>query len=234
MESREVVPLHKTCESSRNCICSDLKSPETGAQDAKLEGIVLVDMDNTLNDWDSQFVRVMKELYPDFQPIDPTQRTDYCMEKNYPPEWTERIQRLAHLRGFWSSMPPAPGAVEAMKEMTDSGLQVWIVSAPDAFLTARCALEKYEWVEAHLGPEWKNRVILAPDKTLVQGDLLIDDKPTATTGTLQDRQSWVHIAYCQPYNMGNRCPGAASRLHNWREWRSVVPGLLRQARKAHY
>lgn len=35
---------------------------------------------------------------------------------------------------------------------------------------------QYRWVEQNLGPEFLERVILTRDKTVVTGDLLIDDK----------------------------------------------------------
>jgi 5' nucleotidase, deoxy (Pyrimidine), cytosolic type C protein (NT5C) len=36
---------------------------------------------------------------------------------------------------------------------------------------------QYEWVKQHLGKSALRRVILTCDKTLVNGDLLIDDRP---------------------------------------------------------
>lgn len=35
---------------------------------------------------------------------------------------------------------------------------------------------QYRWVEKHLGPQFVERIILTRDKTVVLGDLLIDDK----------------------------------------------------------
>ena len=36
---------------------------------------------------------------------------------------------------------------------------------------------QFEWVEHHLGWKWINKLIVTKDKTVVSGDLLIDDKP---------------------------------------------------------
>lgn len=35
---------------------------------------------------------------------------------------------------------------------------------------------QYRWVEQNLGPQFVERIILTRDKTVVMGDLLIDDK----------------------------------------------------------
>lgn len=37
---------------------------------------------------------------------------------------------------------------------------------------------QYRWVDKHLGPQFVERIILTRDKTVVLGDLLIDDKDT--------------------------------------------------------
>lgn len=40
-----------------------------------------------------------------------------------------------------------------------------------------CVFFQYAWVEKHLGRDFLEQVILTRDKTLIAGDLLIDDKP---------------------------------------------------------
>jgi 5'-nucleotidase len=62
-----------------------------------------------------------------------------------------------------------------------------------------CVKEKYDWVAQHLGKEWTMRINLMNDKTLIRGDLLIDDKPKIT-GLLTPE--WQHIIYDAPYNRG--------------------------------
>ena len=39
-----------------------------------------------------------------------------------------------------------------------------------------CPAVEYAWVSEHLGAEWMKRLIITCDKTLIHGDLLIDDK----------------------------------------------------------
>ena len=40
-----------------------------------------------------------------------------------------------------------------------------------------CVCVQYAWVEKHLGHDFLEQVILTRDKTLITGDILIDDKP---------------------------------------------------------
>jgi len=73
-------------------------------------------------------------------------------------------------------------------------------------------LEKYQWVEEHLGHEFTGRVILTRDKTLACGDVLIDDKPAIRgLGT----PHWHQIIFDQPYN--RQAEGSCMNWGNWRE-----------------
>jgi 5'-nucleotidase len=80
-------------------------------------------------------------------------------------------------RGFYRNLPPVPGAIKAVTDLLAEGFGVYICTSP-LEQYQHCVLEKYEWVEEHLGSEFTTRVILTRDKTLVRGDVLIDDKPT--------------------------------------------------------
>lgn len=43
-----------------------------------------------------------------------------------------------------------------------------------------CVFVQYAWVEKHFGEDFLEQVILTRDKTLVTGDILIDDRPDVT------------------------------------------------------
>jgi 5'-nucleotidase len=69
-------------------------------------------------------------------------------------------------------------------------------------------------VEEHLGSDFTKRIILTRDKSLVRGDVLVDDKPEIRGLATPN---WQHILYDQPYN---RClPGVRM---TWRNWRHVL------------
>lgn len=50
-----------------------------------------------------------------------------------------------------------------------------------------CVFVQYAWVEQHLGHDFLEQVILTRDKTLITGDLLIDDKPDILG------EHWIHV-----------------------------------------
>jgi 5'-nucleotidase len=79
--------------------------------------------------------------------------------------------------------------------------------------------EKYAWVEQHLGAEFVQRIVLTRDKTLVHGDVLIDDKPEI--GGLR-KPDWRHLIYDQPWN--RHVDGPRLTWADWRERLAVVGG----------
>ena len=60
--------------------------------------------------------------------------------------------------------------------MDQEGFKIFICTAP-ILASPYCAQEKLNWIRKHLGDKWLDKVILCQDKTMVAGDLLIDDKP---------------------------------------------------------
>lgn len=85
-----------------------------------------------------------------------------------------------------------------------------------------CVAEKFLWVERHLGRAATERMVLTRDKTLVRGDLLIDDRPSINGAV---PPSWRHIVYDAPYN---RHVADRPRL-TWANWRNVLAGELYRA-----
>ena len=80
-----------------------------------------------------------------------------------------------------------------------------------------CVPEKYEWVERHLGADFIRNVVIAKDKTLVRGDVLIDDRPEIT-GHLAP--AWRPLVYDQPYNRARGGPRMT-----WANWREAIAGM---------
>ena len=86
--------------------------------------------------------------------------------------------------GFYSELAPIKGAINAATLLLASNdLEPYILTAPSVY-NPLCYTEKRVWVEKHLGMGYVNRLIISPDKSLLIGDYLIDDK---TEGRGQDR-----------------------------------------------
>lgn len=174
--------------------------------------IILVDLDNTGVNFDSGADDAVRRLFPDFPVIAHAVDSEYA--GNYPLEMRATIRNAYTECNFFRNLPPIEGYVEALHKMLENGLEVFICSSPLSAYT-NCVPEKFAWVEHHLGPKWVSRVVLTKDKTIVHGDILIDDHPEIKGAFFP---TWEHILFDQPYNRHIQKP----RLLHWRDWESIV------------
>lgn len=176
--------------------------------------LVLVDQDGVLADFESGFHTAWAVRHPEAPRIAVADRRAFRAVDDYPPEWRDRVRAVCSAKGFFRSLAPIPGALEALRAMLAEGIDVRICTAPlDAY--EHCVLEKYQWIEDHLGREFTRRVVMTKDKTLVRGDWLIDDNPTIVGSRTP---AWRHAIYDAPYN---RAATGATRM-TWADWRQTL------------
>lgn len=97
--------------------------------------------------------------------------------------------RLDEVPGIFSLMDPMPGAVEAVRELSEH-YDVYILStAPWNNLTAYS--DKIQWLTKHFGDLFKKRVIVTHCKNLCDGDYLVDDR--AKNGASEFPGEWVQF-----------------------------------------
>ncbi len=180
--------------------------------------LILLDQDGVLADFEHAFIDAWRIRYPDVPPVEFEDRKSFYLRQDYPPELRAQAEAIYTAPGFIRNLPPVPGALDAVHELLALGMDVRICTSPLSQFE-NCVAEKYLWVERHLGRDATNRLILSKDKTLVYGDLLIDDKPLIE-GAVKPR--WKHILFDAPYN---RHVTGQARM-SWDNWRSVLANEL--------
>lgn len=75
-------------------------------------------------------------------------------------------------QGFFEGLEPMDGALTAVRQMLEDGLQVLICTSPVKH-SKYCAQEKLNWIAKHLGEEWLDKVILCQDKVSSTAGLLV-------------------------------------------------------------
>lgn len=168
---------------------------------------------------------------------------DQYLDWRYPSSSTKNIPRHANQLSFdlhkglsedeckivdetmdnmsYINLEPIEGAIDALLSIQALGHEVLLVTSP--WLTnPNCVQDKLAWVEKHLGAEWINRVIITKDKTLIDGDILIDDKPSIHGAKIDP--TWVQVVFTQPYN---RDVIARYRLDDWQadNWLDVLASV---------
>lgn len=182
---------------------------------------VLVDMDGVITDWTGRFIQQWSSKFPHEKPLCRENQLVWQM-RDWIPGHEDKIRHITREQGFYFDLKPIEGALDALREMLrDTGIHLRICSSPLAF-NPYCCDEKQAWLGwnfGDLGIEFQRKLVLTDDKTIVRGDILIDDKPEIT-GDFTPQ--WEHVIFDAPYNRNVERPHR--RMHNWSLWRQVVYG----------
>ncbi len=174
---------------------------------------ILIDMDGVLCDYTGAHLREVAIRYPHLTQYIEDARLSWRSEERFPAEYRDDIEAIALEEGFFEHLEPIEGALDAVRALANDGHDVRICTAPKKIHTY-CVPEKYNWVKKHLGQEFVEKMIMTRDKTLTQGDLLIDDKPEITGAGIP---RWEHIVFDQPYNKD-----VPNRRIDWGTYREVL------------
>lgn len=157
--------------------------------------VVLVDQDGPLADFDRKF---FADCELNGWPMDCTLETQrHRFATDHIPDVTHRAaaRKMVDTTRWFRDLPVVEGAVDGIHKLAQIA-DVWICTKP---LEANryCRDDKAAWVEEHLGRHWLDRLIIAPDKGRVWGDILLDDAPKAEWFGYA---TWEPVIYPTPWN----------------------------------
>lgn len=179
--------LSETTEKERDSWCSiHFNVREVEVITKKSKPTVYVDMDNTACDFTSQF-RLYNKMYPSYQ---------------YPQS----------VIGFFSSMKPMPGFLDAWKTLSEH-YDIRFLSRPSLYNLGSYT-EKAVWVRDNMsGIECLEKLNLNPDKSIVGevGDYLVDDWDA--NGQTEFKGEFIHFG----------------KQEGCRNWEEVTDYLLKKA-----
>ena len=176
---------------------------------------LLIDLDGVVADLDKEIMLRIHRRFPELLVYPGGNAPSYFLEDLYPTVYHAQIVEMFLVEGLFLQLEVIPGAREALKYLVQQGHDVRLCSAPTYSFSRYCASEKAAWVHHNLGAEWEKRLILTHDKTVVDGDILVDDRPSVT-GVRQPR--WEHVLYDRLCNRS--VPGL--RRINWKNFRHVL------------
>lgn len=175
----------------------------------------LVDIDGVLADWMGGLRTKLHEICQASNkgyPLDGDQKSWELLTGD--PDADDLIATAQNHPELYISLPVIDGAKQGLETLERLGYNVFICSTP-AEDNPTCASQKLAWIKDNFGVRWVPKVILTSDKTLVRGDILIDDKPIIK-GAMEPE--WEHIIFDASYNKQAK----GRRLAHWSELESVL------------
>lgn len=179
--------------------------------------VIAFDMDGVLYNWCKRINELLLHFDPKFPIVQPGERLHFSHLSGVGGRH-EYIQLAMTDHRMYLDMEPYAGAIEAVKATYEAGYRVMFLSTPDSD-NPSSASNKQEQIRQDFGADAVKHLILSHDKTVVNCDVLVDDKPTIT-GLVTP--SWVRVLPDHSYNKDINTP---LRLTSWEEW----PTMLEQA-----
>lgn len=158
--------------------------------------ILLLDLDTPLADFDAQTLTMIRDAGFDIDIAglgDQTHR--YMTDHIVSPAHRRMARNLIEQPGWFRSLPVVPGAQECVAALFDAGVDVWVCTKP-LEANPTCRDDKGAWLREHF-PDLEDRLIIAPDKSLIVGDVLLDDAPHPSW---LDRAAWDPVVFATTYN----------------------------------
>lgn len=173
---------------------------------------LLLDQDGPLADFDQRYWDLCESMGfdLDIRDLSDTRRRRF-MEGNITNKEHRKLARTyiesGHNRWF-HDLPVTPGAIEGVARLLErSDIDVWVCTKP-LEANDRCRDDKGLWIKRHF-PELEHKLILAPDKSMVLGDVLLDDAPKIKW---LPKAVWEPVVFSTPFN------GPGSEWAGLRHW----------------
>ncbi|HRH61609.1 MAG TPA: 5'(3')-deoxyribonucleotidase [Chitinophagaceae bacterium] len=165
---------------------------------------ILIDMDEVMADAVARFLEWYERDFGIRYTTDDIAGTK--LHNIVPAEHRPIVTGYPHRKGFFEGLPVIASSYEVIKKLYERH-EVFIVSAAMEF---RYSLsEKYDWLDEHFPfIHWKRRVFCG-DKSVIQGDVLIDDHDFNLL-TFSGRK----ILFSSPHNIHDT---RFERMNSWLE-----------------
>lgn len=181
---------------------------------------ILLDMDGPLADFDTAFWEAATEAGFDFGIPSLEHQLHRFMTDHLPRHLRDEAQAIVQQPGWFDGLPITSGAEEGVYDLLEAGVDLWVCTKP-LESNPTCLNDKAAWINRYF-PDLRDRLITAPDKSMIKGDLLLDD---AIKLDWIERAEWSPMVFTVPFN------GPHSKwadLPHW-SWSDPIETLLEAA-----
>ena len=180
---------------------------------------VMIDMDGVIENMCEVWIEYLNEQYG--TNVQPDDIKEWDMTKAFPSIDSQKIYEPLRDENLWKRVTPLPGAVETIRRIIEDGHKVVIVTASHqdtVSMKLNNVLFKYF---PYLS---MNDVIIASQKQLIRGDVLIDDAPHNLEGG-----RYIKLLFDAPHNRQYHADANnMTRVHNWDDIYKIICKMSEQ------
>lgn len=174
---------------------------------------ILIDMDDTLESLLPAWVQWLNDRHG--LSVDHESISEWDMHIAFPSLADEELFAPLSDRSFWKTVMPKPNAPMYVKKLIDDGHKVYVCTASHystlQYKTEEVLFKYFPYLK------WEN-VIVAHDKYLIKGDVIIDD----ALHNLEGREcNSIALLMDAPHNRNVRTP-FLDRVHSWEEIYQII------------
>jgi len=171
---------------------------------------VLVDMDDVLENLCDTWLSVLNERHGTSVGVEDIQEWD--ITKFFPSLTRKEVFRPLEEKDTWIRVKPCQGACEYTKKMIEDGHRVIVVTASNP--GSKAVSYKFKYVLFKYFPHFSYKdVVIATQKQLIKGDVLIDDNPANL-----ENADYFGILVNRPHNRNYKIQsGRMKRADTWDE-----------------
>ena len=126
------------------------------------------------------------------------QRTEFAFYRDASPEVQEVVLEVMNHPDLYRRLKADPKVTAAFKATADAGHTNRFASSPWTG-NRTCMQDKEDFIANTFGEDVRKHLILTHDKTVLRGDVLVDDKPELK-GLFENDLQFMHVLPTQPYN----------------------------------
>ena len=174
---------------------------------------ILIDLDDTMEDLCGAWVNYLNKKHSLSVRRDDIDVWDIA--SRFPTLTEEEVFAPLYREDFWETVKPVDGAVKYIRRIIEDGHDVYIVTAshPETFGI------KYRYIIKRYFPFINSKMVVsAYDKSIIRGDILIDDGP-------HNFENWRHVGilFDAPFNKSfDEKTAGIVRAKSWEEIYSYI------------
>ncbi len=183
---------------------------------------IAIDFDSTLFPTMEKVIDIYNKKHN--TSINMSQITMYNLHDNFPADVADELIELFVEKEVYSSLQPYKGAIRAVKVLAEQGHEIYIATSTD--------VRNMEWKEELLQKHFpfipKKNLIRIHNKSLLNVDVLVDDKLDNLKSTFADR-----VCFNQNWNQDEEADWVYSiyRIHHWGEINNIIQSIERKERE---